>query len=87
MDTNLLDLVRKTVRSAKKPYGGFNVAIVTYPDGLITLRIYEDQIMEFSEDQRANILLYLEKVQQAVRDLGLRCEMEGVNGKPGGKRR
>jgi hypothetical protein len=75
-----MNVIKKTVRSFPKPYKGFNVAVVTYPDGLVTLRIYEDQIMGYSEDQRANILLYLEKVQQAVRDLGVRCEMEGVAG-------
>jgi hypothetical protein len=80
MDALLLKDIQRTVKETPKPYSGFDVATVEYPDGLITLRIYENQIMGFSEDQRANILLYLEKMQTAIRAKGLRCEMEGVAG-------
>jgi hypothetical protein len=80
MDALLLKDIKRTVKEAPKPYPGFEVATVVYPDGLITLRVYENQIMNFSEDQRANILLYLEKIQMAIRAKGLRCEMEGVAG-------
>jgi hypothetical protein len=72
--------IKRTVRSIPKPYPGFDIAVVAYPDGLITLRIYENQIMGYSEDQRAGILVHLEKVQAAVRGLGVRCELEGVAG-------
>jgi negative regulator of sigma E activity len=78
MDALLLKDIKRTVKEAPKPYSGFEVATVVYPDGLITLRVYENQIMNFSEDQRANILL--EKIQMAIRAKGLRCEMEGVAG-------
>ena len=80
MDGPLMKAIKQTVRSFPKPYKDFEVATVTYPDGLVTLRIYENQIMAFEDEQRANILLYLEQVQAAVRALGVRCEMEGVAG-------
>jgi hypothetical protein len=74
--------IKKEFHSYPKPYDDFNVAMVTYPDGLITLRIYEDQIMAYEDEQRANILLYLERVSGAIRQLGVRCELEGVAGVP-----
>ena len=83
----VLKEVKRVVRSSQKPYD-FTVATVVYPDGLITLRIYEEEIMSFEDEQRANILLHLEKVQNEIRNtLGLRCELEGVVGKPPGRRR
>lgn len=75
-----MHLIKKTVRSFQPPVKGFDTAIVTYPDGLVTLRIYENQIMGFTQDQRVAILLHLEKVQNAVRELGVRCELEGIEG-------
>lgn len=78
----ILNEVKRVVRSREKPYD-FAIATVVYPDGLITLRIYEDEIMSFEDEQRANILLHLEMVQNDIRNtLGLRCELEGVIGKP-----
>jgi hypothetical protein len=72
--------IRKEFRAVPKPYSDFNVALVTYPDGLVTLRIYENEIMQFEDEQRANILLYLERLSKNIRALGVRCELEGVNG-------
>lgn len=80
MDMTLMKAIRKEFHSYPKPYKDFNVALVTYPDGLVTLRIYENQIMAYGDEQRANVLLYLEKVCQQIRNLGVRCELEGVAG-------
>jgi len=80
MDTTLMKAIRKEFHARKKPYTDFNIALVTYPDGLITLRIYEDQIMAYESEQRANVLLYLEQVCNDIRALGVRCELEGVEG-------
>lgn len=74
--------VKKIVRSHQKPYD-FTIATVVYPDGLTTLRVYENEIMSFEDEQRANILLHLEKIQNEIRNtLGLRCELEGTVGNP-----
>lgn len=75
-----MQAVSKEFHSIPKPYDGFMVAMVTYPDGLITLRIFENEIMQYEDEQRANILLYLERVQNKIRALGVRCELEGVAG-------
>ena len=80
MDLKLMSLVKKEFHAKEKPYKDFNVSLVTYPDGLITLRVYENQIMQYEDEQRANILLYLEGLQNRIRALGVRCEMEGVAG-------
>lgn len=80
MDVPLMKAVRKEFHSLEKPYDDFNVALVTYPDGLITLRIYEDQIMAYEDEQRANVLLYLERLRNNIAALGVRVEMEGVAG-------
>lgn len=72
--------VKKEFHSTPKPYKDFKVAMVTYPDGLITLRIYENEIMQYEDEQRANVLLYLEQVCNKIRALGVRCELEGVAG-------
>lgn len=85
MDANFVREIKKTVRQIPKPYGGYEVSTVLYPDGLVTLRVYEDQIMSFSQDRRADILLYLETAQSAVRALGVRCELEGVQGDGAGR--
>lgn len=83
----VLNEVKSLVRSEPRPFD-FTVATVVYPDGLVTLRIYEDEIMSFEDEQRAQILLHLEAVQNKVRNtLGLRCELEGVVGKPPRRRK
>jgi hypothetical protein len=75
-----MSAVRNEFHSIPKPYKDFSVAMVTYPDGLITLRVYENEIMQYEDEQRANVLLYLEKVCNKIRALGVRCELEGVAG-------
>ena len=80
MDIPLMKAVRKEFHSMPKPYDDFKVAMVTYPDGLITLRVYENEIMQYEDEQRANVLLYLEQVCSKIRSLGVRCELEGVAG-------
>ena len=72
--------VSNEFHATPKPYNDFRVAMVTYPDGLITLRVYENEIMQYEDEQRANVLLYLEQVANRIRALGVRCELEGVAG-------
>jgi hypothetical protein len=72
--------IHKEFHGYKKPYKDYNVALVTYPDGLVTLRIFENQIMGYGDEQRANVLLSLEALRDKIRGLGVRCELEGVAG-------
>ena len=62
-----------------KPFT-FTTAIVAYPDALF-VRVYEDEIMEFNESQRVQIMEYLEKVRSTIAAFGFQCHIEGLEGK------
>ena len=68
----------KAIREIKAPYPGIKLDIRRRPN-YIALTIHEDNIMEFSEDKRVNIMEYLLKVRQMVQNFGVRCEIEGIN--------
>jgi hypothetical protein len=71
--------IKKALTAVKPPYKGIQYAVVEYPN-MLTIRVYEDNIMEFSVDQRVNILEYLELLQHVVRSFGVDCELEGAAG-------
>jgi len=62
-----------------KPYPNIQYAVVQYPN-MLTIRVFEDNIMEFSVDQRVNILEYLETLRKTIAAFGVECELEGVKG-------
>lgn len=68
----------KAIREIQAPYKGIKLDIRKRPN-YIALTIHEDNIMEFSEDQRVNIMEYLLKVRSMVQNFGVRCEIEGIN--------
>lgn len=55
------------------------VAIVEYPDALF-VRVYENEIMEFSEGDRVKIMDYLETVRKTLESYGVQAHIEGVAG-------
>jgi len=67
----------KAIREVKAPYQGIKLDIRRRPN-YIALTIHEDNIMEFSEEKRVNIMEYLLKVRQTVQNFGVRCEIEGI---------
>jgi hypothetical protein len=71
--------IKKALAAVKPPYKDIHYAVVEYPN-MLTIRIYENNIMQFSVDQRVNILEYLELLQHVVRSFGVDCELEGVAG-------
>jgi|LakMenE01Jun11ns_1017448.scaffolds.fasta_scaffold9633662_2 hypothetical protein len=68
----------KAIREVKAPYPGIKMDIRKRPN-YIALTIHEDNIMEFSEEKRVNIMEYLLKVRSMIQNFGVRCEIEGIN--------
>lgn len=60
-----------------KPVEGLRVAIVAYPQALF-VRVYEDNIMQYSESERVRIMMYLEDVRKTLESFGWPCHIEGL---------
>lgn len=67
----------KAIRDIKAPYSGIKLDIRKRPN-YIALTVHEDNIMEFSQDQRMNIMEYLLQVRAMIQNFGVRCELEGI---------
>lgn len=72
--------IANTIKQHKKPYP-FTLDLVEFPE-FLNLTVYEDEIAEFEDEQRAAIMAYLQKVRLAVMQLGVRCEIGGLPGSP-----
>lgn len=69
-----------------KPYPDLAYAIVEWPN-MLTIRVWENNIMKYRPEQYLNILEYLELVKKTLRSFNVSCEIEGVKGDPPTKRR
>lgn len=67
----------KAVRQIKAPYKNIKLDIMRRPN-YIALVIHENNIMEFEQEQRMNIMEYLLKVRAMIQNFGVRCEIEGI---------
>lgn len=67
----------KAVRQIKPPYKNIKLDIMRRPN-YIALVIHENNIMEFEQEQRMNIMEYLLKVRAMIQNFGVRCEIEGI---------
>jgi|694.fasta_scaffold15346_27 hypothetical protein len=67
----------KAVREIKAPYKNVRLDIMKRPN-YIALVIHENNIMEFGQEQRMNIMEYLLKVRSMIQSFGVRCEIEGI---------
>ena len=81
----LYDDVAKAVRQLKPPVKNLTVDIVTHPD-FLSLRVYENEIMEYEINQRADIMQYLLMMRDVVQSFGVRCEIDGGKDVPRKKR-
>lgn len=68
----------KSIRDINPPYKGIVLDIRKRPNYL-ALTVYEENIMEFSQEQRMNIMEYLLNVRAMIQNFGVRCEIEGIN--------
>ncbi len=67
--------MRKRVREIKKP-NMLLMDVVMYPD-FLTLRLYEDNFLQFEGIQKEMVIDYVTKVKKLIESYGVRCELEG----------
>ena len=67
----------KALRQVKKPVKDLKLDIKAMPDW-IGLVVYEDNIMQYDIDKRADIMEYLILCKKLIESYGVRCEIEGV---------
>ena len=67
----------KAIRKIKKPVKDLKLDIKAMPEW-IGLVVYEDNIMQYDIDKRADIMEYLLLCRQLIESYGVRCEIEGV---------
>ena len=67
----------KAIRKIKKPVKDLKLDIKAMPDW-IALVIYEDNVMQYDETRRGDIMEYLLLCKQLIESYGVRCEIEGV---------
>jgi hypothetical protein len=73
-------LLYKMLKEHKPPYN-IVVDVIEMPDH-IALRVYENEIMAFSEDKRIMIMEYLIKLREVVHKFGMKCDFQGRPGDP-----
>lgn len=72
---------QRIFKETKAPYKGLIVDMIEYP-GHLALRVYSDNIADFSIDQKVALAEYLYTLRDALRAIGAPVEIEGVHGKP-----
>jgi len=73
----------KKIRDIKVPVKGLKLDVMARPNYL-ALTVYEENIMEYNESQRMQLMEYLLLVRKLIMAYGTPCEIEGVkytNGK------
>lgn len=67
----------KAIRQVRPPVKDLILDIAKHPN-YIALRVYEDNIMQYEINQRADIMQYLLMIKDIIESYGTRCEIEGV---------
>jgi hypothetical protein len=67
----------KKVREIKVPVKGLKLNIIARPNYL-ALTVYEENVMEYNESQRMQLMEYLLMVRSLIQSYGSPCEIEGV---------
>jgi hypothetical protein len=63
------------------PYPGFVVDLVEYP-GNYTLRVYGPNVEQYSTRQKVELATHLYVIRDAIRALGVKCDVEGSPNDP-----
>ena len=71
-----VDMAKK-IREVKVPVKYLKMDIRARPNYL-ALTVYEENIMEYNESQRMQIMEYLLLVRQIIQSYGSPCEIEGI---------
>ena len=67
----------KKIRDLKVPVKGLKMDIRARPNYL-AITVYEDNVMEYNESQRMQLMEYLLLVRQLIQSYGSPCEIEGI---------
>lgn len=67
----------RKLREIKKPVKDFKLDVRARPNYL-ALTVYEENIMQYEIDKRADIMEYLLLCRQLIESYGVRCEIEGI---------
>ena len=67
----------KAIRKIKVPVRHFKMDVRARPNYL-ALTVYEENIMEYEENKRMQIMEYLIMCKQLIESYGVRCEIEGI---------
>jgi hypothetical protein len=67
----------KKVREIKVPVKGLRLNVIARPNYL-ALTVYEENVMEYNESQRMQLMEYLLMVRSLIQSYGSPCEIEGV---------
>lgn len=67
----------KKIREIKVPVKGLQLDIRARPNYL-ALTVYEENIMEYNESQRMQLMEYLLLVRKLIMAYGTPCEIEGI---------
>jgi len=70
----------KKIRDIKCPVKNLKLDIRARPNYL-ALTVYEDNVMEYNESQRMQLMEYLLLVRQLIQSYGSPCEIEGIASK------
>ena len=67
----------KALRNVKMPVKKLKMDVRARPNYL-ALTVYEENIMQYEIDKRADIMEYLILCKQLIESYGVRCEIEGI---------
>ena len=67
----------KKLREIKMPVKDLKMDVRARPNYL-ALTVYEDNIMQYGIDRRADIMEYLLLCRELIESYGVRCEIEGI---------
>ena len=67
----------KKIREIKVPVKGLKLEVRARPNYL-ALTVYEENVMQYEIDKRADIMEYLLLCKQLIESYGVRCEIEGI---------
>jgi hypothetical protein len=67
----------KALRKIKMPVKDLKMDVRARPNYL-ALTVYEEDVMQYEIDKRADIMEYLLLCRQLIESYGVRCEIEGV---------
>lgn len=71
-----VDMAKK-IRDIKVPVKGLKLDVRARPNYL-ALTVYEENVMEYNESQRMQLMEYLLLVRQLIQSYGTPCEIEGI---------